>query len=66
MRVRVPLLTTIWVVSATPMARSCSRARDVARSRSCEAATTVWMVVMATTNVESATGGREVGKSTGD
>jgi hypothetical protein len=43
----------IWAVKATPMARSCSRARDAARWRSCEAATTAWMVAMAATSGES-------------
>lgn len=34
------LPVAIWAVRAAPMARSCSRVRDAARSRSCEAATT--------------------------
>jgi hypothetical protein len=46
----------IWAVRAAPMARSCSRARDAARSRSCVAATTVWRVAMAVTNTESVAG----------
>jgi hypothetical protein len=43
-------------VRAAPMARSCSKARDAARSRSCEAATTPWMVA---TNWESVAGAVE-------
>jgi hypothetical protein len=46
----------ICAVSAAPMARSCSRVRDAARSRSYEAATTIWIIVMAATNAESTTG----------
>jgi hypothetical protein len=38
------------------MARSCSRAKDVARWRSWEAATAAWMVAMAATS-EDAGGG---------
>jgi hypothetical protein len=40
----------IWVVRAAPRARSCSRARDVARSRSREAATAAWIVARAATS----------------
>jgi hypothetical protein len=46
----------IWAVRATPMACSCSRARDVACWRSCEAATTAWMVAIAATSEESVVG----------
>jgi hypothetical protein len=40
----------IWVVKAAPRARSCSRARDVVRSRSREAATAAWIVARAATS----------------
>jgi uncharacterized membrane protein YgcG len=40
----------IWVVSAAPKARSCSRARDVACSRSREATTAAWIVARAATS----------------
>jgi hypothetical protein len=40
----------ICAVRAAPVARSCSRARDAARSRSCEAATTACIVAMAASN----------------
>jgi hypothetical protein len=43
----------ICTVRAAPMTRSCSRARDASRSRACEAATTSWIVAMASTNAES-------------
>jgi hypothetical protein len=43
-------------VRATPMARSCSRARDAARSCSCEAAAATWIVAMTATNAGSAAG----------
>jgi hypothetical protein len=56
----------IWVVRAAPMARSCSRARDAARSHSCEASTTAWMVAMAVTSAESVegVGGAQVASTT--
>jgi hypothetical protein len=46
----------IWAVRAAPMARSCSRARDAARSRCCEVATTAWMVAMTVTSADDAGG----------
>ena len=45
-------------IRATP--RSCSRARDVACSRSCEAATTTWMAVTNAESVECAEGAHGV------
>jgi hypothetical protein len=51
----------IWAVRAAPMVRSCSRARDAACSRSCEAATTAWIVAMAATNEESMAGAVNTG-----
>jgi hypothetical protein len=50
----------IRVVRATPMARSHSKAKIVARSRSWEAATAAWMVAMAATNAGEAGGGADV------
>jgi hypothetical protein len=44
------------------MARSRSKARIVARSRSWEAATAAWMVVMAATNAGEAGGGADVSR----
>lgn len=41
------------------MARSCYKARDVTRSRFCEAATVAWMVAMAVTNGDSVAGAME-------
>jgi hypothetical protein len=38
------------------MEGSCSRVRDATCSRSCEAATTAWMVAMTATNTESVAG----------
>jgi hypothetical protein len=49
-------VVAIWVVRAAPMARSCSKARDAARPRSCEAARAAWMMVMAATRAESVDG----------
>jgi hypothetical protein len=49
----------IWVVKAAPRARSCSRARDVVRSRSREAATVAWIVARAATSEESVAGSAE-------
>jgi hypothetical protein len=46
-------VVAICTVRAAPMACSCSRARDAARSRSCEAAMVSWIVAMAATNVGS-------------
>jgi hypothetical protein len=46
----------ICAIRVAPMARSCSRARNAAHSHSCEAATAAWIVAMAATNAESATG----------
>jgi hypothetical protein len=46
----------IRAVRAAPMARSCSKARDAVRPRSCEAARTTWMMVMAATGAESVDG----------
>jgi hypothetical protein len=44
----------IWAVRVAHMAHSCSRVRGVARSRSCEAATTAWMLA---TSAEDVGGG---------
>jgi hypothetical protein len=49
-------VVAIWAVMAAPMARSSSKARDAARWRSWEAATTSWMVARAATNAEEAGG----------
>jgi hypothetical protein len=54
-------VVAICAVRAAPMARSCSRARDTARSRSCEAATVAWIVAMAATNKESVAGAIDAG-----
>jgi hypothetical protein len=51
----------IWAIRATPMGHSCSRARDAARSRSCEAAMATWVVAMAATNAKSVAGAVDAG-----
>jgi hypothetical protein len=56
------------VVKAWPIARSCSQARDTARSRSCEAATAAWMVARAVASAESVegAGGAQVASATSE
>jgi hypothetical protein len=49
----------IWAVSVAARARSCSRAPDAARSRSCEVARVAWMVAMVEASVGSVEGGGE-------
>jgi hypothetical protein len=49
----------IWAVSVAARARSWSRARDAARSRSCEAARAAWMAAMVDGSVESVEGSGE-------
>jgi hypothetical protein len=46
----------IWAVRGAPKVRSCSRARDAARSRSYEAARVAWMVAITEVSVESVEG----------
>jgi hypothetical protein len=43
----------IWTVSVVARTRSCSSARDTARSRSYEAARAAWIAAMADDRVES-------------
>jgi hypothetical protein len=54
----------IWAIRAAPVARSCSRVRDVAHCRSWEAATTAWMVAMAATSAEGTGGEADVDATT--
>jgi hypothetical protein len=49
-------VVAIWVVKAAPRACSCSRVRDVVRSRSREAATTTWIMARAAKSEESVVG----------
>jgi hypothetical protein len=55
-RPRRRCVVAIWVVRAAPRARSLSRARKAARSRSREAVTTAWIVARVSMSGESVVG----------
>jgi hypothetical protein len=52
-------MVAILVVRAAPRARSLSRAREAARSRSHEAVTVAWIVARVSTSGESVVGSAE-------
>jgi hypothetical protein len=52
-------VVAIWVVRAAPRARSLSKAREAARSRSREAITAAWIVARVPTSGESVLGSAE-------